>query len=257
MKIKRIKQLKSGKYKIELDIGSITTYDDVIINNKLLYAKEIDSDMYELITHENIYYEAYNKTLYYVTRKIRSKKEVYEYLKKFELSYDMNKKIVTKLESIGLINDISYLKAYISDAIYLSNDGPDKIKQELLSQNINEELIDEELSKIDEDIIINKLSKLITKKIKSNHTHSSYQLKQKITIDLVNMGYKRSQIELLLENYDYNDSSLLEKEYNKLYIKLSKKYSDNELYNKIKQKLYAKGFDINDINALVEKEKND
>ena len=244
-------------YKIDLDIGSVMTYDDVIINNGLLYNKEMDADLYEQIIHENVYYDAYNKTLNYIVKRARSKKEVIKYLEKFELSSEMNNKIINKLMEIGLINDLNFCKAYISDAVYLTNDGPDKIKQELLSQNIDEEVIDEELSKIDEDEFINKLSKLIDKKIKNNHTYSSYQLKQKIILDMINLGYKRTQVEIILENYEYNDSSNLKKDYDKLYSKLSKKYQDYELYSKIKQKLYAKGYDINDINSLVEKEKND
>ena len=43
-----------------------------------------------------------------------------------------------------------------------------------------------------------------------------------------------------------------EKEYTKLYNKYSKKYSGYELENIIRQKLYQKGFDINEIKKNID-----
>ena len=42
MKIEKIQKLKNNKYKIKLDSGDIiNTYDDVILNNSLLFNKEM------------------------------------------------------------------------------------------------------------------------------------------------------------------------------------------------------------------------
>ena len=61
MKIEKIKKLKSGKYKLELDNDqSIITYDDVILKNNLLYNKEIDNDKLN---------ELYNKPLEFLIDK--------------------------------------------------------------------------------------------------------------------------------------------------------------------------------------------
>ena len=46
MKIEKIQKLKNNKYKIKLDSGDIiNTYDDVILNNSLLFNKEIDLEL--------------------------------------------------------------------------------------------------------------------------------------------------------------------------------------------------------------------
>ena len=37
MKVEEIKKTKSGKYKVTIDGKEITTYDDVILKNKILY----------------------------------------------------------------------------------------------------------------------------------------------------------------------------------------------------------------------------
>lgn len=253
MKVQIVGKTKSGKYKVKVDDTLINTYDDVLINNKLIYKKEIDNDMLTKINKDNIYYDAYNKTLSYILKHQRALSEVIEYLDKFEISDNEKNKIIDKLKSNGLINDIQYVRSYISDSINLSKDGPNKIKKYLLDKNIDEMLIDEELSKIDEDILIDKVLKYIKKKFDSNTKYSKYQLKQKISLELINLGYDKDLIDSLINNFDFNENDLLEKEYNKIYNKLSKKYNGYELSNKIKQKLYAKGFDINLISDLIQK----
>lgn len=253
MKVQIVGKTKSGKYKVKVDDTLINTYDDVLINNKLIYKKEIDNDMLTKINKDNIYYDAYNKTLSYILKHQRALSEVIEYLDKFEISDNEKNKIIDKLKSNGLINDIQYVRSYISDSINLSKDGPNKIKKYLLDKNIDEIVIDEELSKIDEDILIDKVLKYIKKKFDSNTKYSKYQLKQKISLELINLGYDKDLIDSLINNFDFNENDLLEKEYNKIYNKLSKKYNGYELSNKIKQKLYAKGFDINLISDLIQK----
>ena len=92
MEIKNIKKLKSGKYKIQLDDTKITTYDDVIINNNLLYKKNIDNKLLENINIETSYYDIYNKVIKYISIKLRSKKEILEYLNKNKVEEtDINK----------------------------------------------------------------------------------------------------------------------------------------------------------------------
>ncbi len=256
MHIDEIKKTKSGKYKVTIDGEDITTYDDVILKNSLLYKKDIDSKTYNQINKDNNYYDAYNKTMNYLLRKVRCNEEVKKYLDGFNLKESEKKEIIKHLTQIGLLNDRNYVRAYISDAIYLRSEGPFKIKDYLINQKISEELIDEELAKIDCSIIEEKLTKLIDKKVKLNHKYSNYQLKQKILMDMVNLGYNQDLVISILDNYQFEDSSILDKEYEKLYAKLSVKYHDHELFNKIKQKLYAKGFDINEINKFMASKEN-
>ena len=76
-----------------------------------------------------------------------------EYLKKYsEMGYE--DKILKKLKEINMINDENYAKAYISDRIFLSTDGPNKIKQELLNYGIDEKIIEENINKIALSLVI-------------------------------------------------------------------------------------------------------
>ena len=248
MEIKNIKKLKSGKYKIEIDDTKITTYDDVIINNNLLYKKNIDNKLLENINIETSYYDIYNKVIKYISIKLRSKKEILEYLNKNKIEENDKNKIIKDLTSAGLLNDENFAKAFISDKIYLSNDGRLKIKKELLEHNINEDIIDKYLYSYEESIFEEKLSKLMTKKIKTSK-YNGYLLKQKLFYEFNNLGYENDIITKVYNSIDINSN--IDEYFEKYYKSLSKKYSGNDLINKLKNKLYSRGYSIEEINEKI------
>ena len=251
MYINKIIKMKNNKYKIVIDDFDIITYDNVILENDLLYKKSIDKDLYKKILLDTSYYEIYNKTVKYILKRRRSQKEVEKYLSKYDIDNTKKEKVVSKLKDIKLINDIEYCKAYINDKLYLGTTGINKIKKDLLNQNISIEIIDDCIEKIDKDVINNKLESIIIKKIKSNTKYSKYYLKQKVLNEMVNLGYNREDILTIIEENLQDDGDILIKEFNKIYSNLSKKYSGYELDNKIKQKLIIKGFKIEEIDILI------
>lgn len=252
MKIKNIKKQSNGKYKLKLeDNSTIITYDSVILNNNLLYDQTLDSEKIDKISKENTYYDIYNDVLKYVSKKIRSEKEILDFLSKYELDDKKKNTLIEKLKNDGIINNINYTKAYIHDRMMLSNDGPLKIKEELLKAGIDNNIIDDEFENIDMSIFDDKCEKIILKKIKANNKYSSNILKRKISNELFLLGYNTSNIDNYFNNMD--NSNILDKEYSKLYQKFSIKYQAEELKNILFQKLYSKGFNKEDIWNLIKK----
>lgn len=251
MKIEKIKKMSNDKYKITFEEGeSLTTYDEVIINNNLLYKKDIDNNLYEKMLEENKYYDLYNKCIKLISNKMRSVGEIERYLKK-EGTLDKDiKSIIEKLSKIGLLNDKKYAKAYVSDKMNFTQAGPYKIEQELLDNNIDINIIKEELSKFDKDIIENKITKYIDRKSKSNKS-SIYLFRQKILAELINMGYDKEMILPILDNVRVKSN--VEADYKKIYNKLSRKYEGEELYRNIKNKLYQKGYNKEEIDDVIKK----
>ncbi len=251
MKIEKIK--KSGKkYKILLSDGSeIKTYDDVILKYNLLYNKTIDNDLLNKINSDNNYYEIYYKTINYITKRLRSEKEINEYIDKNKVTNKDKEQLIKKLKELNLINDLNFTKAYIADKINLSNEGIDKIKNNLLKHDIASEVIDNELAKIDNDLIKEKLKKLIIKKTK-NAKYTGYKLKYKVINELINLGYDKTDISEIYDSLNLDNNYDLKQEYDKLYKKLSIKYQGQELKRKIRNKLYNKGFSIEEINSIIE-----
>lgn len=253
MKITKIKKLTNGKYKITLDDKStFTTYDDVILNQNLLFSKKLDIKKLNELNKETKYYENYNKALKYTTIKMRSEKELTEWLQKNEIKESEITKIKKKLKELGFINDEQFCKAYINDRFHLNNCGPEKIKKELEEHHIKQTYIEKYLKELDQTEITQKLTKLIQKKIEHNHNYSNQMLKQKITNDLINQGYDKEEIQDIFNTLAQSDESQLEKEFQKQYQKLSKKYNQPQINYKIKEKLYQKGYTMDQINQMIE-----
>ena len=255
MKIQSIKKGKGSTYIIKGDYN-ITLYDDVILNNNILFKKELSEEEIEKYFEENNKYVVLDKIIKFIKRKTRSCYEIDKEIKKYELNKNEEEFLKNKLHNMNLYNDNLFLDSFIYDKFYLTNDGPNKIKKELLNHKIKEELIDDALSKISVKEINDKLTKLVNKKIRLNHKYSKNEFIKRTINDLVNLGYLKDQIEeIILDNYQEDDSDKLKKEFDKIYNKYQKKYSDNKLILTVKQKLYIKGFNIEDIDKIIAEKK--
>lgn len=247
MKIEKYVKDKQNKYKVTIDGEVYTLYDDVIVKYALLMKSEIDKSLFDEIILLNDELKSYYDSIKYITKKLRSEKEIHEFLKKKEISESVIKKTIKRLKDNNFLNEDIYLKSYINDQINLSNNGPKKIKNNLIKLGLDEEKINEYLNNIDKKIWQDKIDNYIAKKIKVNHTSSSYMLKVKMQNDLVNLGYDKEMIMLSISHYDIIDTDICSKEIEKARKELSKKYSGYELEQKIKMRLYRKGFKISSI----------
>ena len=257
MKIKKIKKLSTNKYKIDFeDADSIVTYDNVILENNILLKKEIDHDLYIKISSQNGYYEIYNKAVKYIVTKLRSEKEIIEYLKKYTEEEKLIDKIVKQLKYEGLLNDERYIRAFIEDKVNLTTWGPLKIKNELEKMDMDSEIVNSFLDNYDENLFEEKIKRIILKREKSNKKDSLYILKQKVERDLFELGYPKEMIKEYTSKISIDEEDIIKKEADKVYNKLAIKYSDKTLILKMKQKLLQKGFSIDSINEILENYKN-
>lgn len=242
MKIVCYKKKKNNLYEITLSNNEkISLYDDVILKYELLLKKEIDDYLFKEICLYNEKIEGYNIALKYLNSKLRTEKEIRKKLNNY--SQDTIDYIVNRLKNDGYLNDLLYIKSYINDEINLKLSGPNKILNDLKKLGFKEDDILNYLNTFDKEIWFNKINKYTLKKINSNHNLSGIILKQKLFTDLYNKGFNREDINLIIDNIEFIDNSLIkEKEYNKLKNKLSKKYSGEELEYYIKMHMYKKGF---------------
>ncbi len=204
MKIIKYKKGSNGKYKLLLEDGTtIDTYEDVILNNNLLYKKEIDNNLYNVIINDNMYEEAYNKSVSYIEVRLRSTNEIKVYLKNKKYSEEVINSTINRLLKNNILNDEVFAKAFINDKLNFTTMGPYKIELELKKHYIDTNIISTYINNIDEDILYEKIDKLITKFMKTNKKHKGFMLKNKIYNNLLNLGYKSSMILEILNNYEF------------------------------------------------------
>lgn len=243
MKIVKYKKGAKGIYKVELEDGRVLSlYEEVILKFELLLKKEILETDLKAINDYNLECDVYYVALNNIKSRFKSTYDLKEFLRKKEYPIDLIDKAVEKLLDQGYLNDRSYVRSYINNQIITTSKGPLKLMRELLDKKIESNIINEEMIVFDEDIQREKINKIISRGLKSNRTRGGNVLKQKIYNDLKLLGYDNSLVANVINNYSFeNDFEIVKKEYDKLYRKLSRKYSGRELESKIREKLFQKG----------------
>lgn len=249
MEIKKFKKSKNNIYELELDNGSLVKlYDDVIVKYSLLINKKIDNKLLDEITKYNTSLDAYYLSLKYISKKLRCEKEIEKYLTKLEFNKDVIDKTISKLNKDGYLKHDIYIKSYINDIYNFNNYGPDKIIFNLRELGFNLNEIEPYLE--DKDFR-SKAIKIIDKKVKANHKLSNYMLKQNISNYLINLGYPKDIFYDYLDNIKINNKDILVKEASNYIKKYSKKYENRELLYFVKDKLYKKGYNSNEIDEVL------
>ena len=250
MKINKFKKIGSNKYKIYFDNESLIVYEDVILKYNLLYKKDIDNDLLIEINKENYKSSIYDVSIKYISVRMRSKKELEEYLKKKKYDQKDIEETIKRLQSQDLLNDEKFAKSYINDKLYLTNYGLTKIKNDLLKLGVEEYIIDAIVNNIDLQVINDKLSKIIDKELKINSKLPTNKLNNKIIIRCINLGYNYEDILNILNDKNIEGNSNIEYDYKKIYEKYKNKYDEYKLNAVIKSKLYQKGYTIDEINNI-------
>ena len=247
MKILKYEKKKNGMYQVFFDNGNdIDISEEIILKYDLLLKKEADNKLIDKMLEENKIYIGYNLAIKYISTKMRSKKEIREHLSKKEIDKDSINEIINILIKNKYIDDDSYAKAFVNDKILLTNDGPYKIKNKLIELGINDNSINKALELFDIDTQKEKITKIAKKLVSTNRNKSASILRNKIIIYLVNLGYERAIINSVLSTVEIkNDKDIEKKEYEKIYNKLSRKYSGKDLDFRVRQKMYALGFTNN------------
>ena len=245
MKIIKYEKKKNGMYQVFFDNDyNVDLHEEIILKYGLLIKKVASEKELDKMVDENKKYIAYNMSIKYLTNKMRSIKEMKEYLNKnFDRVTVEN--VIDILIKEKYLDDLQYSKAFINDKKKLSNDGPNKIRNKLNELGIDREIIENNIGLFTIDEQKEKIKKIADKQISTNKNKSAYILKNKIVEYLYNLGYDKS---LILDYIDKvqikDDKDLKKKEYDKIYKKLAKKYSGNELEYRVKQKMYSLGFSI-------------
>lgn len=244
MKIIKYEKRKNGMYQVFFDNGNdVDLHENIILNHNLLIKKQTTPSELEEMLDENKKFIAYNLAIKYISIKMRTKKEIVSYLLKKNIDKKEINEVVELLTKEKYLDDFTYAKAYVNDRILLSSDGPNKIRAKLEELEIDNQVINKALDDFDNDMEKEKIEKLSKKLVASNRNKSINALKNKMINYIYNLGYNKAIIMEVISNIKFSsDKDIAKKEYEKIYKRLSKKYSGSELEFRIKQKMYSLGF---------------
>ncbi|HOY26052.1 MAG TPA: regulatory protein RecX [Mesotoga sp.] len=115
--------------------------------------------------------------LRYLKFRLRSAREVQEYLSRRQYEQDEIAETMKKLEEQGLINDERFAGIYISDGLNVHYKGPFRLKMELLELGVAEETIEAAMNREMKEC---DLKEIIKRAIGNARAEDAEKLKRKL-----------------------------------------------------------------------------
>ena len=112
----------------------------VVLQYRLKVGQEIEEQTLCEIQEENEFSEAFDLALGYISKYVKTKKQLTEYLMRKGYTYPVAFKVVEKLASYGYVNDESFAKRYVE--ANSKNKGKFLLKRELALKGVSEKCAD-------------------------------------------------------------------------------------------------------------------
>ena len=200
MKIEKYELTKKNIYNVYLSNGEVLELNGkVITDNELLIKKDIDNELYDKLKRDNTICMLMDTSVKYIDRRLRSINELRDYLKNKEEDTIIIEEVIDKLINYKYLDDDRFTKAFIKDKLNFTNWGDYKIKNELKRLGVNEEIIYNNISNIDDNIYY----EIIDKDISINKKYSGIKLKNKIYNHLLTLGYSKEKVISIINNYNF------------------------------------------------------
>ena len=190
--ITEISVQKKNKNKCNIYIDNVFAFG---VSNELIYKENlkvgmiVDEEKLKKIAYEENLINCKETALKIIERSYKTKKEMIKRLLEKGYALEEINETLKFLEEYNFINDESYTKAFINDRT--KTQGKQKIKYALKNKGVSDEIIEEELSKLDMEKEKENANILALKKynILIKRESDKYKLKEKIIRFLISRGY--------------------------------------------------------------------
>jgi regulatory protein len=258
-------QKNQDRFNIFMDYGkgeefAFSVDSDVLIKYQLKKGMDIDEfSLMEIHYHDDIR-KAYNLAINYLAKKMRSEKEIKDYLIQKEIEDPVIHEVIHKLKTQKYINGLEYALAYVRTQANTTDKGLDLVRMELKDKGISVEEINVALNEYPKELQIEKAVKLAEKFFEKNSRDSKRILKQKLENLLLRKGYSfeiiniaENEAELTKDSDEQMEAIRYQGE--KMHRKYSK-FDGFQYEQKMKQALYQKGFPFDLIEKYLAEVKN-
>ena len=191
-KITKIEIQKRNKERVNLFLDDEYAFSlslELVYKEGLKTKDEIDPEKLKILAEHESLIRCKDSALRIIERSYKTEKEVMDKLRLKGYEDNAINKSIEFLKEYNFINDIKYTKAFIKDK--LNSSGSNKIKYTLIQKGISKELIEEELSNLNEDNEKKVAIELAKKKfiiIRKRET-DNYKISGKLYRYLLSKGY--------------------------------------------------------------------
>jgi regulatory protein len=148
-----------------------------VMEHRLKKGQEIDDKELKILLDESEKHEALSKSISYVSKSLKTKRQVKDYLLRKGYSEDVAWYCIDKLKEYNYIDDIEYSKRYIESVS--SSQGKRLVEYKLMSKGVRKEDIEFAYSNTDVDV-----------KDNAKNVAEKYLRNKEITMENLNKAYR-------------------------------------------------------------------
>lgn len=252
----KISQGRGPYYQVEFSNGDkLRLSEDTVVRHRLLKGQELDEKTLDEIKQESKEDLGFQLVLNYLSYQLRTEKEIRTYLKDKEIEGSDRQKIVARLKEMNLVNDLVYGESYVRTQMRLGDKGPRVLQQKLKQKGLKDEDIQQALYLYESEEQFQVALHTAQKALRKFHHSSQREVQQKIQQLLMTKGFNSDTSKNVLAEIDFSD--IQEQESDALTLQGDKLWRKNQRFEpakrkqKVKQSLYQKGFQFDQIDAFI------
>ncbi|WP_347861320.1 recombination regulator RecX [Salimicrobium sp. PL1-032A] len=257
-----VQQKNKSRFNIFLKRGDQEQFEfgvseDILVQYNLHKGMELSEDDIKQLKNKDELHKSYTRAIHYLSYRMRSEKEVFDYLIEKEVEEEDAKDIINRLYKERLLDDRAFAESFVRTKIATSSKGPVLLKQELLRKGVPEDDIDPALEFYSFDDQYQKARKIGMKKVNDSSKKSFQQKLQAAKQTLMQKGFTQEVIQevsmqLKEEKEDSVEWESIVIQGEKALRKYEKKAEGFELKQKVMAALYRKGFSHELIQRFLE-----
>ena len=164
----------------DTESGEFELHSDIIVKNNLS-AGLVDDNLFYVSVQESAEIIAFNLCVKYISSRVKTEKQIKDYLYKKEYKTDIVNAVIKKLKEYNIINDEMFAESYIKSN---TNYSKNKIKQKLYSFGVKSGSVDILTEEVDDYAsCLNNAKKYMKNKVYSK------EVVDKLIRRLQGMGY--------------------------------------------------------------------
>lgn len=229
--------------------------EELLIEFRLLKGKELSEAEYKKFKEAYKSDELYQKILHFALYKQRCSQDIETYLTKKSIFGSEQAYYLEKLKKARILDDESYTKNFVHEALEFKRLGINKIIYDLRMKNLDETLYQPIIDQISTKQIQDNIEYLYQKKLGQSKNKSLSRTIQDIKQFIIRKGYDYELVNAIINQHKEEIASTISEEdaLDRDYLLAKKKYSkDKSKYSKnILSSLLRKGYSYNKIKARM------
>lgn len=197
MKILNIKlktKTNANVFVVETDAGEFLLHSDEIVKCGINKGEVENQTFYKAVENSQVLI-AFNLSTKYLSGKLKTEKQIKDYLYKKEFNQQTINKVVEKLKEYHIIDDKIFAETYKKNN---ANFSANKLKQKLMIAGVNKETIESELEDVDDtSSCLNHANKFLRNKVMDKPTV------EKLVRRLTYLGYRWETIKSVLNQLKF------------------------------------------------------